>query len=553
MPYVPPPDATDWSPAATAAKGPVAGTLSRWSAWTGGAMSATLRWPRRSRILVALVITGGYLLASWAALRFDSDTLFPLSVFAFAAIAWLLGTTPALAAASIVVLARIVVVPLSLGAPLWKVDVPRFLAAVVIILVVGLCRALSLQLIEEVAARTHAQERARQLGTRLDQVIDRLPVGLLVFDRHGVITHWSGRIAGVLTTGAGAVVGRHVEEVFGSQPEVARGLDAIRRGVTWHAQLTLTQPALDVELHWLPTTSATGTAAGGNVVVVDLTNARRARSAELQLEARSRFLAAVSHELRTPLNAVMGFAQLLRTENYGPLSAKQLRFVDNINAGGRSLLDLVDNLLDLSKLAAGELQVELTDVAVDEVLDRIVPAAEILASGKGLTLSITSDGPITARVDGRRLEQVLLNLLSNAIKFTDHGGVTLSARRVDQALELVVSDTGVGIPHKDLGRVFDEFVQLDNGPGSAGTGLGLPLSKRLVELMGGTLTLDSRRGRGTTARVTFPLAPDPAAPAQAERTVDSRKRRQAKVKGQLPDTPGRSRQGPRALPTTDGL
>jgi len=225
---------------------------------------------------------------------------------------------------------------------------------------------------------------------------------------------------------------------------------------------------------------------------------------------KSEFLANMSHELRTPLNAIIGFSEVLQDSTFGSLNDRQKRYVGNVLESGRHLLVLVNDILDISKVEAGymELHREILDVKalLAEVTERIVS----LANNKQITLQIEdrSESPLID-ADRARFMQILLNLLSNAIKFTSPGGtVSVSYEVHSQFVAIAVKDTGIGIPENDQARIFDEFEQVDSSLGRTqeGTGLGLALTKRLVELHGGTISVQSAQGEGSIFTVTVPRA-----------------------------------------------
>jgi signal transduction histidine kinase len=244
------------------------------------------------------------------------------------------------------------------------------------------------------------------------------------------------------------------------------------------------------------------------------------RTAELcrAAQAKDEFLASMSHELRTPLNAILGLAEVLGESVYGPLSDKQRGAVGHIAESGRHLLSLINDILDVAKVEAGK--VELTRAPVD-VLDlcqasvRLVQAA---ALGKQQRISLSCPMGLPAlHADERRLKQVLVNLLTNAVKFTPEGGqIALTAVLADdgESLRLAVEDSGVGIAEEDVPRLFQPFVQLDSGLARHhnGTGLGLTLVRRLVDLHGGSVALVSRPGQGSRFTVTLPVEHGPPTP-----------------------------------------
>jgi signal transduction histidine kinase len=237
----------------------------------------------------------------------------------------------------------------------------------------------------------------------------------------------------------------------------------------------------------------------------------------LELEEASRmkseFLASMSHELRTPINAVMGYTALLREEIYGELTDKQKGGLEKINAASRHLLDLINDILDLSKIEAGRMPVHLEEVSLREIIVNLGDAVRPRAEEKGLDLAVNIDPALPDLfTDRTKLKQILLNLLSNAVKFTSEGGVTLEASPADgDRVRLVVADTGIGIEAEDLETIFDDFRQVDQSPTReyGGTGLGLSITRKLVALLDGDIAVDSTSGVGTTFEVEMPIRLDP--------------------------------------------
>ncbi|HTJ65741.1 MAG TPA: ATP-binding protein [Alphaproteobacteria bacterium] len=239
---------------------------------------------------------------------------------------------------------------------------------------------------------------------------------------------------------------------------------------------------------------------------IDLAAARDA--AEMANRVRGEFLANMSHELRTPLNAVLGFAEILEKELFGPLGDPRYReFVVDIHSSGRHLLEIVGNILDLTKIDAGKLQLDEQDVDIVEIMQICGRLVAETAHSSDIALDICMPKyPVTLRADQTRLRQILLNLLSNAIKFTAKGTVRLSGEIVDSAFVLTVADTGIGMTAEETVQAMQPFRQIDNSLARRyqGTGLGLPLSKSLVELHGGEMQIESVAGVGTTVRVILP-------------------------------------------------
>jgi len=229
-----------------------------------------------------------------------------------------------------------------------------------------------------------------------------------------------------------------------------------------------------------------------------------------ELEAVSRhkseFLANMSHELRTPLNAIIGFSELLELQLAGELNEEQVGYVEDVLDAGRHLLSLINDILDLSKVEAGKMELELSDFSLRQALEAGLTMHAERATRAGVALGLALDpDEITIHADERKLRQVVFNLLSNAVKFTPPGGrIDVSARLLNGIVEVGVTDTGAGIDAVDAERIFEEFA---SGADGEGTGLGLPLSRRFVELHGGRLWAESVPGEGSAFRFTMPAGP----------------------------------------------
>jgi signal transduction histidine kinase len=228
---------------------------------------------------------------------------------------------------------------------------------------------------------------------------------------------------------------------------------------------------------------------------------------------KSEFLANMSHELRTPLNSIIGFSEMLLDKPFGELNEKQERYINNILTSGRHLLQLINNILDLSKVEAGQMMLQFEEFSLTEALSEVETIINPTVEKKGLKLEFSiDDGVKTIWADEGKLKQVMYNLLSNAIKFTESGGVSVKARSVqgvEDVIEVSVKDTGIGIKAEDMGKLFREFEQIDSGISRMyeGTGLGLSLSKKLVELHGGEIWVESEYGKGSKFTFTLPLRP----------------------------------------------
>jgi signal transduction histidine kinase len=254
--------------------------------------------------------------------------------------------------------------------------------------------------------------------------------------------------------------------------------------------------------------------------VLAIQNARLFREIEdksRQIEAanrhKSEFLANMSHELRTPLNAIIGFSEVLGERMFGELNEKQAEYTDDILSSGRHLLSLINEILDLSKVEAGRMELELATFDLPLAIDNARTFVRERATKHGINLDVTVDERLGDFVgDERKIKQILLNLLSNAVKFTPEGGrIGINARQVDGSVEISVSDTGIGIAPEDQPKIFEEFRQVgaEYAHKVEGTGLGLTLAKKFVELHGGKIWVESEVGKGSTFSFTLPERSSP--------------------------------------------
>jgi len=245
------------------------------------------------------------------------------------------------------------------------------------------------------------------------------------------------------------------------------------------------------------------------------------RKAEVASAAKSDFLAVVSHEIRTPMNAVISAANLLRRTR---LDSQQREHVSMLIDAGDVLMGLLNDVLDFSKIEAGKMELENADMIVRDRLSTLVRLWEprAMANGVRLKVRIAPDVPAAVRTDPLRVQQILFNLLSNAVKFTHEGEIRIDASWADGCLNMAVTDTGCGIPADRLGQIFNSFEQADVGTTRryGGTGLGLAISRRLAELMGGTLSVRSVDGEGSTFTLSLPMTAVETAPAQPVRAPE---------------------------------
>ncbi|NQU72071.1 MAG: PAS domain S-box protein [Rhodospirillales bacterium] len=279
---------------------------------------------------------------------------------------------------------------------------------------------------------------------------------------------------------------------------------------------------IELLVSFAPEHDLQGNVIGMTGVGQDITTRKRAEEAvlaaieeaELASRAKSEFLASVSHELRTPLNAIIGFSEVIKMETLGPLGNPTYRdYVGNILSSGHHLLNLINDVLDISKIEAGKVELHEADVDVLETIKSCVTMTKERAEAHGVSLIIDFDGEAipSLRADPHRLKQILINLLSNAIKFNQPGGtVTVMARYSDDSGHLLqVIDNGIGIAADDISTALERFRQVDSDLNRRyeGTGLGLPLARSLAEIHGGSLDIQSQLGKGTTVSVHLPARP----------------------------------------------
>jgi PAS domain S-box-containing protein len=334
------------------------------------------------------------------------------------------------------------------------------------------------------------------------------------------VTDWNPAAADLFGYSAEEAVGRPVDElVFGSSAfDSDEGREITREALATGRAKRITQrrrrdgTLVDVELLVVPLT-ADGSHAGLLAIYHDVTELQRARQeAEAATQAKSAFLATMSHEIRTPMNAVIGMTDLLLGTD---LTGEQREFAEVVHSSGDLLLHVIDDILDYSKIEAGKLDLERAPFNLRDCVEGALDIVAPRAWEKELELACLIDEAAPAGIvgDEARMRQVLLNLLSNAVKFTDRGEVVVHVDAEETGagsyrVELAVRDTGIGIPPDRMDRLFTSFSQVDASTTRrfGGTGLGLAISKRLVDLMGGTISVESEQKKGSTFRISLPVA-----------------------------------------------
>lgn len=389
--------------------------------------------------------------------------------------------------------------------------------------------------LEQVAAqRAVAEKAARADQARLQAIFDTAAVAIVVIDRNGRIERWSKGAEETFGYSALEAVGDNIAIVTGAlglsekdafiphdqeggkaEPiGIGREIAGRRKdGSSVALELSVAETVIDGEVLY---TGILRDVSHRKAMQQELLEAARAREAN---ELKTNFLANMSHEMRTPLNAILGFSDIMRTEVFGPMNEPYASYATDIFSSGNHLLNLVNALLDLSKIEHNEQDIRIADADLREILNDTVKLLREQANQKRLTLAtiIDSDTPEAIRTDGGKLYQVLINLVGNAIKYTPEKGridmrVSADANRV----RIVIEDTGIGMTETEIDTALQPFGQIKNAltAGIAGTGLGLPIAASFVALLQGEMRIESRKGAGTSVRILLPRIFDEGATAR---------------------------------------
>lgn len=385
----------------------------------------------------------------------------------------------------------------------------------------------------DISARQAIEERVQRLRLRLVDAIEAMDDAFALFDADDRISLYNLRFTEFFTfSGEHGALGMRFTDFIrgvaqqGLYAKPPENLEAwLDERLSAHQQACGSTEIACADGRWLRATERR-TREGGTVVIwSDVTHLKRALiTADQASRAKSEFLSRMSHELRTPLNAILGFTQVLLRSEPGHLEAKQREYVDHIEQGGRHLLSLINEVLDLSAIEAGKLVIDIDDVKLARLIDECLSLVSPLAAGRGIRMQQEVAPELTVRADRKRLKQVVINLLSNAIKYNrPDGEVRITCNRAEDRLRLGVHDTGAGIAPEQVDRVFRPFERMADEK-IEGTGIGLAITRRLVELMNGRIGFTSQPGEGscfwielpssdTTPGAQPPPASDDAAPS----------------------------------------
>jgi PAS domain S-box-containing protein len=391
-----------------------------------------------------------------------------------------------------------------------------------------------LGVIEDMTERRRAEEAVKSSAVCLRSVVEAVMEGIVLLNQQGNIISWNRSAEAMFGYPESEAVGKAVLALFAPEEQAplqdtlaqatreealhtphTRNVIGVRRdGVTFPVEIALSAWRSGEAGDAAAETFYTATIRDVSQFTQAEDMRREKEMAEEANRAKSQFMANMSHELRTPLNAIIGFSEILHDRTFGDLNNKQERYIDNILNSGRHLLQLINDILDLTKIEAGSVEMEYVAFPLAVAVGNVDSLTRALAAKKSLTMDVNLPADLPVLIaDQAKLKQVLFNLISNAIKFTPEGGqvvVTAAAEHDGRTLHIAVQDTGIGINPDDQERIFREFEQIDNSYARSqqGTGLGLALARRVVEMHGGRIWVESAgEGQGSTFHFQIPFAP----------------------------------------------
>lgn len=378
--------------------------------------------------------------------------------------------------------------------------------------------------IRDITQRVLNEKEMREAKDKYRMIFEKSPLGIIHFDTYGVITQCNKSFVDIVGVEEANIIGNII------------GLDLLRSDTSEEIKKCVTavlsgEPdnysgssfsfigATDTPIRasFVPVITEDKAIAGGICIVEDITESKKAREALIHAKnvaeeasrTKSEFLSNVTHELRTPLNAIMGFSDLLQESIEDKLNDNQRKYLNNIIAGGKDLLDVINNILDVSNIEAGKTNLELEDIHLEGLIQDVMTEMSSFASKKNIALQMELDPQVKSiRVDRNKLQQILINLVSNAIKFgKEKGFVKIRSKQMHDTLHIEVIDNGIGISTEDQQRLFKPFIQLDSSSTRKykGNGIGLYIVKQFVDLHGGNVWLESEIGKGSTFTFTISL------------------------------------------------
>lgn len=371
--------------------------------------------------------------------------------------------------------------------------------------------------IRDITQRVLNEKEMREAKDKYRMIFEKSPLGIIHFDSHGVITQCNKSFVDIVGVEEANVIGNIIGfDLLGSDAseEIKKCVTLVLAGKTDNFQGTsfsfMGVRDTPIRASFVPVITENKAVAGGICIVEDITESKKAREAlihaknvaEEASKTKSEFLSNVTHELRTPLNAIMGFSDLLQESIEDKLNDGQRKYLNNIIAGSKDLLDVINNILDVSNIEAGKTNLELEDIDLPGLIDDVKIEMSSFASKKNIELQIEFDPQVgSIRADRNKLQQTLSNLVSNAIKFgKEEGFVKIRTKQMPDMLHIEVIDNGIGISADDQKKLFKPFIQLDSSSTRKykGNGIGLYIAKQFVELHGGSIWLESELGKGST-------------------------------------------------------